>query len=221
LSSSSRRKIDTSPADESGVDPVELDRLVDAARTGDPAAFSAIWTALGGRVHGYFRAHGCRDAEDLTSETFLAAFARIGDVVGDGAAFRTWLFSIAHHKRVDEVRRRSRQPAAVPYEPDLDRRLSGPADEPGSAAERGDVLGMLADLAPDQREVLTLRFVADLSLDEVATTLGRSVGAIKSLQHRALETLRRRVDEPSLQGRSGEPTGQRVSLGPRPANAET
>ena len=111
------------------MDSTELDRLVDAARAGEAAAFSALWTELGGRVHGYFRAYGCRDAEDLTSETFLAAFAGIGDVVGDGAAFRTWLFSIAHHKRVDDVRRRSRRPATVPYEPDLDRRLTGPAEE--------------------------------------------------------------------------------------------
>jgi RNA polymerase sigma factor (sigma-70 family) len=198
----------------------ELDRLVDAARAGDGEAFSGIWTLLGARVLGYFRAYGCRDAEDLTSETFLAAFTRMGDVVGDGAAFRTWLFSIAHHKRVDDVRRRSRRAAPIPYEPELDGRLTGPADEPAFAAESGDVVTMLADLAPDQRDVLTLRFVADLSLEQVATTLGRSVGAVKSLQHRGLETLRRRVTDASAQSRTGESAPAAVSPGPFPANAE-
>ena len=206
------------PADDPGVDPTELDRLVDAARAGDAEAFSQIWAALAGRVLGYFRAYGCRDAEDLTSETFLAAFTRMGDVVGDGAAFRTWLFSVAHHKRVDDVRRRSRHAAPVPYEPELDRRLTSPADEPALAAESGDVVSMLADLPPDQRDVLTLRFVADLSLEQAATALGRSVGAVKSLQHRGLETLRGRVAP--AQGRPGESPSPAVSPGPFPANAE-
>ncbi len=210
-----------SRADETGVDPPELDRLVDAARDGDAEAFSLIWASLAGRVHGYFKAYGCLDAEDLTSETFLAAFAKMGDVVGDGAAFRTWLFAIAHHKRVDDVRRRSRRPAQVPYEPELDRRLTGPADDPSLAGGNEDVVSMLADLVPDQRDVLTLRFVADLSIEDVATTLGRSVGAIKALQHRALESLRRKVDDPEQKGRSGEVPGAAVSPGPYPANAET
>ena len=201
-------------------DTTELDRWVDAARDGDAEAFSLIWGALAGRVHGYFRAHGCRDAEDLTSETFLAAFTRMGDVVGDGTAFRTWLFSIAHHKRVDDVRRRSRHPAPVPYEPELDSRVSGPGDEPSLAADSGDIVSLLADLPPDQRDVLTLRFVADLTLEETSAALARSVGAVKSLQHRGLETLRRRAAGAPAQSRTGEAGPAAVSPGPFPSNAE-
>jgi RNA polymerase sigma-70 factor (ECF subfamily) len=208
-------------ADVPDVDPQgDLDRLVDAARAGDGNAFGQLWELLGGRVHGYFRAYGCRDAEDLTSETFLAAFSGLGGVVGDGAAFRTWLFSIAHHKRVDDLRRRNRRPILLPYEPDLDRRTSGPDDEPSLASGTADVVALLADLAPDQRDVLALRFVADLSLEQVAATLGRSVGAVKALQHRGLEALRRRAVGPVAQGRTGDGCGMTVSPESFSTNAE-
>ncbi len=206
------------------MDPTDLDALVAAAHAGDGAAFGLIWRATAGPVLGYFRAHGCRDAEDLTSETFLAAFNRMEAFSGDGAAFRSWLFTIAHHKRVDDVRRRTRRPDPVPYEPELDARTTSLSQDP-SALGGAEVIGLLAALPADQREVLTLRFVADLSLEQVAVTLERSVGAVKSLQHRALESARRRAQDhdgaPRPEPRAQRQPGESASAAVPPSPAQT
>ncbi len=175
----------------------ELDHLVDAARAGGGWAFGRLWELLSPPVAAYLRTRGVRDADDVTSEVFLAAFRQVGTFQGDGAAFRAWLFTIAHHKGVDTVRRpRSRE---VPVdtsdrqalEAGSTARLARSAED--QALERigaADAVRRLDALTDDQRAVLLLRVVADLSLAETATALGKPVGAVKALQHRALARLR-------------------------------
>jgi RNA polymerase sigma-70 factor (ECF subfamily) len=175
----------------------ELDLLVAAACAGGSWAFGRLWQLLGPDVAAYLRSRGVRDADDVTSEVFLAAFTGIGRFSGDGAAFRGWLFTIAHHKGVDAYRRR--RPQVDPFDPagDVDgsapwQRRARPSaeDEALDRVGSADVRRRLADLTDDQRAVILLRVVADLSLVETADVLGKPLGAVKALQHRALARLR-------------------------------
>ncbi|HEX6935995.1 MAG TPA: sigma-70 family RNA polymerase sigma factor [Actinomycetes bacterium] len=176
----------------------ELDLLVDAARAGGGWAFGRLWEELSPVVHAYVRARGARDPDDTTSEVFLAAFTRLDRFDGDGRAFRSWLFTIAHHKAVDSVRR---GPGAheVPSAEVLDGRTVGSAEDSALARLGGDeALRLLDVLTPEQRSVILLRVVGDLSLEETAAVVGRPVGAVKALQHRALARLRRETSSEAV-----------------------
>lgn len=173
--------------------------VLDAARANAPWAFERIYRAYATPVHGYLRSQGLADPDDLHGEVFLRAFRALGRFDGTEAQLRSWLFSIAHNLIIDERRRQTRQPVAVP----LGER-EAPAAGPGlpSAPDTaevalgrlgtGDVAAVLATLPELQRDVLLLRVIADLTIDEIAAAIGRSPGAVKALQHRALEGLRRR-----------------------------
>jgi len=172
----------------------ELSQWVEDARTGDTAAFGRIWQALSPRVHGYLRGRGVASPEDVTSDVFLAAFSGITTFTGDGAAFRSWLFTIAHHKAVDDLRRRR---PTDEWTPESDPRAADSAEDTAFEGVLGArVRGMLDALTPEQREVLLLRAVGDLSIEEVAAITGRTEGAVKQLFHRAVATARRVDDEP-------------------------
>jgi len=173
----------------------ELDSLVVAARAGGGWAFARLWEELAGSVAGYLRARGVDEVDDVTSEVFLAAFAGIRRFEGDGARFRSWLFTIAHHRGVDGLRGQIKTGGRETYVDDLDRRTVPSAED--SSLERlqsDEVRVALAALTPEQRDVVLLRFVADLSLDEVAAITGRNTGAVKQLQRRGVQQLRRHLN---------------------------
>ena len=186
----------------------ELDLLVAAARSGGGWAFGRLWEQLAPSVAAYLRCRGVRDADDVTSEVFLAAFRGIGRFRGDGVAFRSWLFTIAHHKGVDVHRRPATREVLV----DAVGAGAGHGLDPAPARSAEDVameqiagdgaVRQLATLTDDQRAVLLLRVVADLSLAETADVLGKPVGAVKALQHRALARLRAALG-PVSQGPGG------------------
>jgi RNA polymerase sigma-70 factor (ECF subfamily) len=175
----------------------DLDQAVDAARAGDGSAFEQIWRAQAGAVAGYLRARGVPDADDVTSDVFLVAFDRIGEFVGDGSAFRSWLFTIAHNRLIDSYRKRDR---------DLSRPGSEVPNPPQASAEdtvlHDQVLfEVLMRLPLPQREVVWLRVVLDLSVAEVCQITGRRPSAVKQLQRRGLDRLRRHLNGPT----SGSP----------------
>jgi RNA polymerase sigma-70 factor (ECF subfamily) len=149
---------------------------------------AAVYRALAPAVLGYLRARGAREPEDLLGEVFLQVARDLGRFEGDDAALRRWVFSIAHNRLIDEGRRRERRPRTVGPEhlPD-----HAAADDPEPSDP--ELLAALANLTSEQQEVLTLRFVADLPIEQVAGIMRRRVGAVKALQHRALENLRRAV----------------------------
>lgn len=172
-----------------------LDSLVVAARAGGDWAFARLWEELAGPVAGYLRARGVADAEDVTSEVFLAAFQGMRSFEGDGARFRSWLFTIAHHRGVDGLRRQFKAGARTPYLEELDRRTTPSAEDSSLELLQSDeVRAALGALTPEQRDVVLLRFVADLSLDEVAAITGRNTGAVKQLQRRAIHRLRHHLN---------------------------
>lgn len=144
-----------------------------------------VYRALAPVVLGYLRAQGAPEPEDLLGEVFLQVSRDLRKFKGEEDDLRRWVFTIAHHRLIDDRRRRARRPQHADADlPDL------PADEPPEAFDP-ELLAALDQLTPDQREVLGLRFVADLPLEAVAKLTGRSVGAVKAMQHRALEQLAR------------------------------
>ena len=166
-----------------------------AARVGAGWAFERMYEALGPAVLGYLTAQGASDPEGALNEVFLRAFRAVPEFDGTDDQFRSWVFAIAHNLMVDEHRRTARRPAAVPLDEAADL-VAGDAEADAVDRLADDRVGAILDLLPpEQREVVLLRFVADLSLAEVAVFTGRSIGAIKALQRRALDGLRRRLGE--------------------------
>lgn len=173
---------------------------LDAARVGAGWAFEQIYGELAGPVAGYLSSQGVDDAEGETNEVFLRAFRHLDHFDGDATALRSWLFTIAHNRVVDHRRFRSRRPRQDnPL--DADEPASAHHSAPSAAEEalarlsQAALVRQLEMLVSDQRDVLLLRFVADLSLEETAAAMGRSVGAVKALQHRAVAAVRRRLEE--------------------------
>lgn len=171
----------------------QLDDVLGAAQAGQPWALRALYDELAPRVHGYLRSRGAAEPEDLTSEVFLAVFPRLATVTGGAAGLRTLVFSVAHARLVDDLRRRSRQEPTVPYDAGADSRAAPSSEDEALALLATDrVRELLAELPSDQRDVLLLRIVSDLSLEQVAVAIGRSPGAVKQLQRRGLLALRAR-----------------------------
>lgn len=184
---------------DSGRDSSDAD--LEAASRGDQAAFRRIYDDLAPAVHGYLRGHGAPEPEDATSEVFLAVFTRLDTVVGGAEGLRTLVFSVAHARLVDQLRRAARRLPAVPYEPAQDPRVA-PSAESLALTRLGtagveDVLSALPD---DYREVVLLRVVADLGVAATATVMGRSEGAVKQLYRRALLALRELVGDGGVTG---------------------
>jgi len=179
----------------SGADPRDSD-LVVAAREGQAWALTEIWQRHAPAVNGYLRGRGAAEPDDMTSDVFLAVFERLGGFHGDDDDLRSFVFTVAHHKMVDDLRRRSRRGESAAYDPDADPRAEASAETQAMNAigdQRVDEL--LQTLSPDQREVLLMRVVADLTLEQTAAALGKRVGAVKALQHRALASLRRVMEQ--------------------------
>jgi RNA polymerase sigma-70 factor (ECF subfamily) len=166
------------------------DRIA-AAKRGEAWALRDIWQTFSPRVQGYLTGRGVADAEDLTSEVFIGVFERLPRFRGDEAALRTFVFSVAHARYVDHVRRTSRRGGTVPFDTTLHDGITASAETEALRTISDErVRAALETLSPDQRNVVLLRVVADLDLAQTAEVLGKSVGAIKALQHRALATLR-------------------------------
>lgn len=143
---------------------------------------------------GYVRAQGIADPSDLTSDVFVAVLTRLPSFQGTEDQFRSWVFTIAYRRVVDEWRTRARRDTAVPTLPSNAATAAAGAEDV-ALARLGEerVAELLAALTPDQRHVIALRVVADLSLEQVAELLDKPVGAVKALQHRGLATLRRTI----------------------------
>lgn len=171
------------------------DVLTDAAllalRGRDAELFSTVYQAFAGQVLGYLTAKGVSDPEAVTQDVFLAVLPRVETITGGVSGLRTFVFSVAHARMVDDHRRQSRAPEHHEFEPERDTRQSSSAEaEAMDRVAPGEVMALLDLLREDQREVLTLRIVAGLTVDQAAEIMGKSQGAVKQLQRRALNALR-------------------------------
>ena len=169
----------------------DFEAVIGAARGGRPDAWDLLYRTFAPGVHGYLRMQGACEPEDLTSEVFLGVFRGIEAFKGDEAGFRSWVFVIAHRRLQDERRNRARRPVTTDQPGTAERRTPSTEDDALRDLATDRVYACCAQLVPDQRAVLLLRILGDLTVDQVADVLGKSTGAVKQLQRRGLETIRR------------------------------
>ena len=172
-------------------------KLVDRAQQGDRDALEELYLIHFDRIYGYLHMSvGNRhDAEDLTTQTFLKMLESIGRFRWRSAPFSAWLFRIAHNLAMDHFRARKR------WQPEEDVPEPPGSEEPSAemlamqSIGRQSMLEMIDTLSPEQQQVLTLKFVFNFVNADVATILGKTEGAIKSLQHRALISLQKQITQ--------------------------
>jgi RNA polymerase sigma factor (sigma-70 family) len=171
-----------------------FEEVLAAAQAAAPWACTAIWTKWSPRVAGYLRSRGSADPEDLTSEVFSTVFSKLPSFVGDERAFKAFVFTVAHRRLVDELRTRARRGLHVEWRSDEDPRQSSSAEHDAlRSLGDTDARTLLDGLSRDQREVLVLRIFADLTIEQIAELLGKRPGAVKALQRRGLEALRKKL----------------------------
>lgn len=167
----------------------ELAGALTAARAGEEHGFAVLWRALHPAVLRYLRVVAGDAAEDAASETWLQVARDLDRFTGDPAAFRGWLFRIARHRGIDELRRagRRREDLAETVE-------NGPAGRDTAAeviegAETAWALSRIAALPVDQAEAVMLRVVAGLDVAATAQVLGKRRGAVRVATMRGLRRL--------------------------------
>lgn len=167
--------------------------LIARAQAFEPEAVSELYRRYADLIYRYivYRVGDSSTAEDLLGDVFVRALERLPEYRELGRPFEAWLYSIAHSKVIDYYRRQKVRKTVVLHE----ELMAAEAAEPHQLVVQRDDLqrawGAVAELTDDQQQVVTLRFLANYSIAEVAAQLGKTEGAIKSLQNRALATLRR------------------------------
>lgn len=164
-----------------------------AARRGSGPAFERLYHDNARHLQAFLRAQRADDPGEATNEAFRRAFDAISRFEGtDEGQFRAWVFAIARNLLIDEQRQRGRRPDLVLVADPTDR--PDPTDVEHSVLRELDAASaraLLDQLPPDQREVLLLRIIADLTTEEVADAIGKRPGAVRALQMRGLRRLRR------------------------------
>jgi RNA polymerase sigma-70 factor (ECF subfamily) len=175
----------------------EMRGLVERAQAGDRAALEELYLLHFDRIYSYLHVSvgNKHDAEDLTTQTFLKMLESIGKFRWQSAPFSAWLFRIAHNLAMDHFRASRRwQPEEEVPEPPPDESTSAEMGALESIGQKS-MMELIEDLSPEQQQVLTLKFVFNFANGEVATILGKTEGAIKSLQHRALASLQKQLEK--------------------------
>ncbi len=147
-----------------------------------------VYRRFSASVRGYLRGQGTEDPDDLLGEVFFQVTRSLPAFEGDDDDLRRWVFTIARNRLIDARRRRSRRPRTVSLG-----RHDQVVDAPPEPDE--ELFAALERLTDEQREVVALRFIADLSIEDVARLTGRTVGATKSMQHRALDQMARSLGD--------------------------
>lgn len=173
----------------------EIRALVERAQGGDRGALEELYLLHFDRIYSYLHLSvGNRhDAEDLTTQTFLKMLEAIGRFRWQAVPFSAWLFRIAHNLAMDHfrARRRVQTEDELPELPELEE--SSAEEQAMHSIGQAGMLALIERLSAEQRQVLTLKFLFGFANAEVAGILGKTEGAVKSLQHRALASLQKHV----------------------------
>jgi RNA polymerase sigma-70 factor (ECF subfamily) len=171
-----------------------------AARLGAEWAWTALYEDLAPSVRGYVRARGALEPDDLIGEVFLQLVRDLTDFDGGEREFRTWLFTIAHHRLLDARRRELRRP--VQPAPDAFLEHTGDVGDVEDEAMAGltvaGVHRLIGTLSAGQQDVLLLRLFGDLTVPEIAGIVGKRAGAVKALLRRGLASLRREISREAV-----------------------
>ena len=178
----------------------EEESLIRRAKERDPVALTQIYEENFDRIYRYIvlKIGDRNEAEDMTQQVFLNAIKAIPGYKSKGMPFSSWLYRIAHNQVVDYFRKKSKK-QFVP----LDERIESGDDDPLRATEKKLQVEELSQatkqLTKAQQEVISLRFAGELSIVEVAKMMGKSVGAVKALQHAAIVALRKVMTPGTIQ----------------------
>ena len=178
------------------MEPRAFDEVLSAAREGDVPALGEMYRAFQPSLVRYLRANAPDAADDLASETWIDVAGGLRRFDGGEHDFRRWLFTIARRRLLDERRKVSRR-RTHPAEAVALERNDPAADTQAEALGRIDsetALRRIAELPPEQAEIVLLRVVAGLSADDVAAILGKTPGNVRVIQHRALTQLARQTE---------------------------
>lgn len=156
---------------------------------GGSVDFSDVYRTHASAVLGYLTSRAVDDPEAVMQDVFIAVLPRLGSIRGGPRGIRTLIFSIAHARVVDAARRRNARPQAMEFQPDRHDRAAASAEDIVVGPGDSTVLEALETLTDDQRDVISLRVIADLSVEQTAEVLGRSEGSVKQLQRRGLLAL--------------------------------
>jgi RNA polymerase sigma-70 factor (ECF subfamily) len=169
--------------------------LVERAQRGDRSALEELYLLHFDRIYSYLHMSvGNRhDAEDLTTQTFVRMLEAIGRFRWQSAPFSAWLFRIAHNLAIDHFRAGWRVRAEEDVPEPRGAEESSAEDQALDSLGDAGMLDLIARLSAEQRQVLTLKFMFGFANGEVAGILGKSEGAVKSLQHRALALLQKQI----------------------------
>lgn len=188
--------------------------LIKEAQDGDAEAFGQLYEHYAPRVFRYLFANldDRLDAEDLTEEVFLKVWGALPGYRQRGIPFGGFVFRVARNTLIDHYRRSHRRgPRLSLSEEQVDQGQPDPAERMTTKLERAQVRRLLSGLNDDQRTVLSLRFLAGLTPDETARAMGKSPGAVRVLQHRALNAVRKLLTE-EVQGTYEETEKDRGEL---------
>lgn len=172
---------------------VDDHQLLKSAKDGDTEAFGFLYERYAERVFRFLFAHldNRLDAEDLTEEVFLRVWRSLPSYREQGVPFLAFVFRIARNALIDHYRRSGQTKNQVSIEEiTVHDGNPGPGESAIASLEREELRISLEQLREDYRTVLVLRFLSELSPEETAQVMGRSAGAIRVLQHRALSALR-------------------------------
>ena len=176
--------------------------LIQKAKDGDANAFGELYERYAENVFRfiYSQTSNRLDAEDLTADVFLKAWRSVARYEERGFSFSAYLFRIARNLLIDS--RRRKKPVEPIYEDDLmnspETTISNPSTILTAKVQHKELVNILSQLREDYRTVLILRFLNELSPEETSKVMGRSIGAVRVLQHRALTSLRKIIPSQSF-----------------------
>jgi len=174
----------------------EVTKLIERASGGDFEAFGELYGIYLDRIYRYvfYQLREKMAAEDLTEEIFLKAWRAISSYKGKGQAFSSWLYRIAHNHVIDEFRSRRKQLVSLETEMEIATEVAEPQQEMERKLAEQEMLRLISCLPQKQKQVIILKFVEGLDNREIGQITGKSQGAIRISQMRALTALRQRLD---------------------------
>ena len=170
------------------------DKLIRGAKRGETAAFNELYSHYLAPIYRfvYMKVSRREEAEDLTHEVFLSAWQNIKKYRSQGFPFSSWLYQIARNRVIDHYRLKKNwvalEEADMEADPAVIQNILETEIENSMTLDRVKIA--IQDLHPDQQDVLLMRFMEDMPYETIASTMGKSEGAIRLIQHRALKALR-------------------------------